>query len=95
MRLVQNLVMGLFLIFYLLQVQNDVLKGAIQDRVGLLYQFVGATPYTGMLNAVTLCKYLYPGGVHRGAGEGNSSLPQYLPSPACTLQDSTLLWVVL
>ncbi|KAI5948337.1 ATP-binding cassette sub-family G member 5 [Manis javanica] len=54
MRLVQNLVMGLFLIFYLLQVQNDVLKGAIQDRVGLLYQFVGATPYTGMLNAVTL-----------------------------------------
>ncbi|GAB5569576.1 ATP-binding cassette sub-family G member 5 isoform X2 [Prionailurus iriomotensis] len=25
---------------------NDVLKGAVQDRVGLLYQFVGATPYT-------------------------------------------------
>ncbi|XP_008056299.1 ATP-binding cassette sub-family G member 5 [Carlito syrichta] len=54
MRLVQNLVMGLFLIFFILRVQNDVLKGAIQDRVGLLYQFVGATPYTGMLNAVTL-----------------------------------------
>ncbi|XP_053445496.1 ATP-binding cassette sub-family G member 5 isoform X1 [Nycticebus coucang] len=54
MRLLQNLVMGLFLIFFVLRVQNDVLKGAIQDRVGLLYQFVGATPYTGMLNAVNL-----------------------------------------
>ncbi|XP_025724541.1 ATP-binding cassette sub-family G member 5 isoform X2 [Callorhinus ursinus] len=54
MRLVQNLIMGLFLIFYLLRVQNDVLKGAVQDRVGLLYQLVGATPYTGMLNAVNL-----------------------------------------
>ncbi|XP_004447364.1 ATP-binding cassette sub-family G member 5 isoform X2 [Dasypus novemcinctus] len=54
MRLVQNLIMGLFIIFYLLRIQNDVLKGAVQDRVGLLYQFVGATPYTGMLNAVNL-----------------------------------------
>uniref|UniRef100_A0A8C9KGY7 ATP binding cassette subfamily G member 5 n=1 Tax=Panthera tigris altaica TaxID=74533 RepID=A0A8C9KGY7_PANTA len=54
MRLVQNLIMGLFVVFYLLRVQNDVLKGAVQDRVGLLYQFVGATPYTGMLNAVNL-----------------------------------------
>ncbi|XP_037663120.1 ATP-binding cassette sub-family G member 5 isoform X2 [Choloepus didactylus] len=54
MRLIQNLIMGLFIIFYLLWVQNDLLKGAVQDRVGLLYQFVGATPYTGMLNAVTL-----------------------------------------
>ncbi|XP_014447639.1 ATP-binding cassette sub-family G member 5 isoform X2 [Tupaia chinensis] len=54
MRLVQNLIMGLFVIFYLLRLQNDMEKGAIQDRVGLLYQFVGATPYTGMLNAVTL-----------------------------------------
>ncbi|XP_045836208.1 ATP-binding cassette sub-family G member 5 isoform X2 [Meles meles] len=54
MRLVQNLIMGLFLIFYLLRVPSDVLKGAVQDRVGLLYQFVGATPYTGMLNAVNL-----------------------------------------
>ncbi|XP_008590328.1 PREDICTED: ATP-binding cassette sub-family G member 5 [Galeopterus variegatus] len=54
MRLVQNLIMGLFIIFFLLRVQNDVLTGAVQDRVGILYQFVGATPYTGMLNAVTL-----------------------------------------
>ncbi|XP_012509326.1 PREDICTED: ATP-binding cassette sub-family G member 5 [Propithecus coquereli] len=54
MRLLQNLAMGLFLILCVLRVQNDVLKGAIQDRVGLLYQFVGATPYTGMLNAVNL-----------------------------------------
>lgn len=56
MRLVQNLIMGLFVIFYLLRVQNNVLKGAVQDRVGLVYQFVGATPYTGMLNAVNLCE---------------------------------------
>lgn len=56
MRLVQNLIMGLFVIFFLVRVQNDVLKGAFQDRVGLLYQFVGAMPYTGMLNAVNLCK---------------------------------------
>ncbi|XP_004627790.1 ATP-binding cassette sub-family G member 5 [Octodon degus] len=54
MRLLQNLIMGLFVTFFLLRVQNDMLKGAVQDRVGLLYQFVGATPYTGMLNAVTL-----------------------------------------
>ncbi|XP_032095329.1 ATP-binding cassette sub-family G member 5 isoform X1 [Sapajus apella] len=54
MRLLQNLIMGLFLLFFVLRVQNNVLKGAIQDRVGLLYQFVGATPYTGMLNAVNL-----------------------------------------
>lgn len=56
MRLVQNLIMGLFVIFFLVRVQNDVLKGAFQDRVGLLYQFLGAMPYTGMLNAVNLCK---------------------------------------
>ncbi|KAM5252109.1 ATP-binding cassette sub-family G member 5 isoform 1-T1 [Hipposideros larvatus] len=54
MRLIQNLIMGLFVIFFLLRVQNDVLKGAFQDRVGLLYQCVGAMPYTGMLNAVNL-----------------------------------------
>lgn len=56
MRLLQNLILGLFILFFLLRVQNDMLKGAVQDRVGLLYQLVGATPYTGMLNAVTLCK---------------------------------------
>ncbi|XP_008821310.1 ATP-binding cassette sub-family G member 5 [Nannospalax galili] len=54
MRLIQNLIMGLFLIFFLLRVQNNMLEGAVQDRVGLLYQLVGATPYTGMLNAVNL-----------------------------------------
>ncbi|XP_025116729.2 ATP-binding cassette sub-family G member 5 isoform X4 [Bubalus bubalis] len=54
MRLTQNLIMGLFVIFFLLRLGKDVLKGAVQDRVGLLYQFVGAMPYTGMLNAVTL-----------------------------------------
>ncbi|XP_037017972.2 ATP-binding cassette sub-family G member 5 [Artibeus jamaicensis] len=54
MRLVQNLIMGLFVIFFLLRIQNDVLKGAVQDRVGVLYQFVGSMPYTGMLNALNL-----------------------------------------
>ncbi|XP_010609812.1 ATP-binding cassette sub-family G member 5 [Fukomys damarensis] len=54
MRLLQNLIMSLFLLFFFLRVQNDMLKGAVQDRVGLLYQLVGATPFTGMLNAVTL-----------------------------------------
>ncbi|XP_016059571.1 PREDICTED: ATP-binding cassette sub-family G member 5 [Miniopterus natalensis] len=54
MRLAQNLIMGLFVLFFLVRVQSDVLKGAFQDRVGLLYQFVGALPYTGMLNAVNL-----------------------------------------
>ncbi|XP_012611866.1 ATP-binding cassette sub-family G member 5 [Microcebus murinus] len=54
MRLLQNLALGLFLILCVLRVQNDVLKGAVQDRVGLLYQFMGGTPYTGMLNAVNL-----------------------------------------
>ncbi|XP_050608909.1 ATP-binding cassette sub-family G member 5 isoform X1 [Macaca thibetana thibetana] len=54
MRLLQNLTMGLFLLFFVLRVQNNVLNGAIQDRVGLLYMFVGSTPYTGMLNAVNL-----------------------------------------
>ncbi|XP_004369568.1 LOW QUALITY PROTEIN: ATP-binding cassette sub-family G member 5 [Trichechus manatus latirostris] len=54
MRLTQNLIMGLSVIFFLLRVQDDMLKGAFQDRVDLLYQSLGATPYTGMLNAVTL-----------------------------------------
>lgn len=95
MRLVQNLIMGLFVIFFLVRVQNDVLKGAFQDRVGLLYQFVGAMPYTGMLNAVTLCKChaqeLCPG----AGGGGTSSLLEYLPSPAVTLQDATIIRVFL
>lgn len=73
MRLVQNLIMGLFVIFFLVRVQNDVLKGALQDRVGLLYQFVGAMPYTGMLNAVTLCKCPAQE-VPRGPGKGAAPL---------------------
>ncbi|XP_028928101.1 ATP-binding cassette sub-family G member 5 [Ornithorhynchus anatinus] len=54
MRLSQNLIFGLFLVFCLLHVQSDVVRGAVQDRVGLVYQCVAATPYTGMLNAVAL-----------------------------------------
>lgn len=84
MRLVQNLIMGLFLIFYLLGVQNDITKGAVQDRVGLLYQLVGSTPYTGMLNAVNLCKcgrYI--------------SLPPNSSVPAVIFQKLTIIKVFL
>ncbi|XP_065690876.1 ATP-binding cassette sub-family G member 5 [Patagioenas fasciata] len=54
MRLFQNLLFGLFVAFFLLRLRNDLLKGAVQDRVGLVYQCVSAPPYTGMLNAVAL-----------------------------------------
>lgn len=93
MRLTQNLIVGLFIVFFLLRVQNDVLKGAIQDRVGLLYQFVGAVPYTGMLNAVNLCECPAPEVGPRG--RGSFSLPEYLLSPADALQDSTIIGVFL
>lgn len=58
MRLFQNLLFGLFVAFFLLRLTNDLLKGAVQDRVGLVYQCVSAPPYTGMLNAVALCEFL-------------------------------------
>ncbi|XP_043929694.1 ATP-binding cassette sub-family G member 5 [Protopterus annectens] len=54
MRLSQNLIFGLFLVFFLMRLDEDVLRGAVQDRIGLIYQCMGATPYTGMLNAVAL-----------------------------------------
>ncbi|XP_034040746.1 ATP-binding cassette sub-family G member 5 isoform X2 [Thalassophryne amazonica] len=54
MRLSQNLIYGLFVAFFVMQLNNDVAKGAVQDRIGIIYQSVGATPYTGMLNAVAL-----------------------------------------
>ncbi|NXN70182.1 ABCG5 protein, partial [Himantopus himantopus] len=54
MRLLQNLLFGLFVAFFLLRLRNDLVKGAVQDRVGLVYQCVSAPPYTGMLNAVAL-----------------------------------------
>ncbi|NXO02128.1 ABCG5 protein, partial [Rhinopomastus cyanomelas] len=54
MRLFQNLLFGLFLAFFLLRLTNDLVKGAVQDRVGLVYQCASAPPYTGMLNAVAL-----------------------------------------
>jgi len=58
MRLSQNLIYGLFIAFFLMKLGKDVTKGAVQDRIGLIYQAMGASPYTGMLNAVALCKYL-------------------------------------
>ncbi|KFP30941.1 ATP-binding cassette sub-family G member 5, partial [Colius striatus] len=54
MRLLQNLLFALFVVFFLLRLRNDLLKGAVQDRLGLVYQCVSAPPYTGMLNAVAL-----------------------------------------
>lgn len=56
MRLLQNLIMGLVATFFLLRLSGDLLQGALQNRVGLLYQLAGGMPYTGMLNAVTLCE---------------------------------------
>ncbi|NXK59823.1 ABCG5 protein, partial [Sylvietta virens] len=54
MRLLQNVLFGLFIAFFLLRLRNDLAHGAVQDRVGLVYQCVSAPPYTGMLNAVAL-----------------------------------------
>nr|XP_055026795.1 ATP-binding cassette sub-family G member 5 [Misgurnus anguillicaudatus] len=54
MRLSQNLIYGLFIAFFLMKLEIDVAKGAVQDRIGIIYQAMGASPYTGMLNAVAL-----------------------------------------
>ncbi|XP_020505898.2 ATP-binding cassette sub-family G member 5 [Labrus bergylta] len=54
MRLSQNLIYGLFVAFFVTRLDEDVSKGAVQDRIGIIYQSVGASPYTGMLNAVAL-----------------------------------------
>lgn len=56
MRLSQNLIYGLFVAFFVMHLDNDVTKGAVQDRIGIIYQSVAASPYTGMLNAVALCE---------------------------------------
>jgi len=58
MRLFQNLIYGFFVAFFVLHLDNDVSKGAVQDRIGIIYQSIGALPYTGMLNAVALCEFL-------------------------------------
>ncbi|KAJ7984999.1 hypothetical protein DPEC_G00360580 [Dallia pectoralis] len=54
MRLSQNLIYGMFVAFFVMRLDNDITKGAIQDRIGIIYQSMGASPYTGMLNAVAL-----------------------------------------
>ncbi|XP_059841696.1 ATP-binding cassette sub-family G member 5 isoform X1 [Hypanus sabinus] len=54
MRLSQNLLYGLFIVFFLMRLNNDASTGAVQDRIGIIYQSIGASPYTGMLNAVAL-----------------------------------------
>lgn len=57
MRLSQNLIYGLFVAFFVMRLDRDVTKGAVQDRIGIIYQSIAASPYTGMLNAVALCEY--------------------------------------
>uniref|UniRef100_A0A3P9N7C6 ATP-binding cassette sub-family G member 5 n=1 Tax=Poecilia reticulata TaxID=8081 RepID=A0A3P9N7C6_POERE len=54
MRLSQNLIYGFFVAFFVIHLDMDVAKGAVQDRIGMIYQCVAASPYTGMLNAVSL-----------------------------------------
>ncbi|NXC19780.1 ABCG5 protein, partial [Corythaeola cristata] len=54
MRLLQNLLFGFFVAFFLLRLRTDLLKGAVQDRAGLIYQCISAPPLTGTLNAVAL-----------------------------------------
>ncbi|KAL4641191.1 ATP-binding cassette sub-family G member 5 [Arapaima gigas] len=54
MRLSQNLIYGLFVAFFVMKLDSNINKGAIQDRIGIIYQSMGASPYTGMLNAVAL-----------------------------------------
>ncbi|XP_054839494.1 ATP-binding cassette sub-family G member 5 [Eublepharis macularius] len=54
MRLSQNLLFGLFMAFFLLRLSDDLLKGAVQDRVGFIYQCMSAPPHTGILNALAL-----------------------------------------
>uniref|UniRef100_A0A671LKS3 ABC transporter domain-containing protein n=1 Tax=Sinocyclocheilus anshuiensis TaxID=1608454 RepID=A0A671LKS3_9TELE len=54
MRLSQNLIYGLFIAFFVMKLDKDMTKGAVQDRIGIIYQSMGASPYTGMLNAVAL-----------------------------------------
>lgn len=56
MRLFQNLIYGFFVAFFVMHLDMDVTKGAVQDRIGIIYQCVAAPPYTGMLNAVALCE---------------------------------------
>lgn len=57
MRLSQNLIYGLFVAFFVMRLEKDISKGALQDRIGIIYQSIGASPYTGMLNAVALCEF--------------------------------------
>lgn len=54
MRLSQNLIYSMFVAFFVMRLDDDVSKGAVQNRIGIIYQSIGASPYTGMLNAVSL-----------------------------------------
>lgn len=37
MRLSQNLIYGLFVAFFVIHLDIDVTKGAVQDRIGIIY----------------------------------------------------------
>lgn len=69
MRLSQNLIYGLFVAFFVMRLDIDVSKGAVQDRIGIIYQSIGASPYTGMLNAVALCEFAQHIHTHIHSGE--------------------------
>lgn len=76
MRLSQNLIYGLFVAFFVMRLDNDVTKGAVQDRIGIIYQSIGASPYTGMLNAVALCEFIQHMHLHLNK-RGNYMTPGY------------------
>lgn len=76
MRLSQNLIYGLFVAFFVMRLDNDVTKGAVQDRIGIIYQSIGASPYTGMLNAVALCEFIQRMHLHLNK-RGNYMTPGY------------------
>lgn len=76
MRLSQNLIYGLFVAFFVMRLDSDVSKGAVQDRIGIIYQSIAASPYTGMLNAVALCEYT---NTHLGEPFGQNDPPPWKP----------------
>lgn len=92
MRLSQNLIYGLFVAFFVMRLEIDVSKGAVQDRIGIIYQSIGASPYTGMLNAVALCEFarhIHPH-IHWGENGLVSSAGQNMNKPTASVLEK---WV--
>ena len=53
-RLTTLLTFGILCLLFLGRLQDDL--STIQDRTGLFFECVSATPLVGMLNAVAMCK---------------------------------------